>query len=258
LSIVKIDPQFEEWIQPLDSMELALLEESIRREGCRDPIRQWGDYIIDGHNRYRICKKWDIPYGTTPIELPDRDAALLWIQKNQLSRRNVNDEYRKYLVGAIAEAEAKRSRDNQLAEARKAKQDGGAVADENDRDRSKDARTKVAKQAGVSEHSLKQVKKIRDAVAKNDPKAQEVVKKLRDGKIKLAAAVKEIAPEEPKPSRHSNPHAELLECLRALDTPRFLDTIKAVPPTDYVREQILKSAEKAIKVITSIQGRLDQ
>jgi hypothetical protein len=194
MALVKIDPEFEALIPALSPEEYALLELNILREGCRDPLRQWGDILLDGHNRYRICKKHDRPYGVTPIELPDREAAILWIMENQLGRRNLPDAYRTLLIEDIAERRAKANRAEQLKYARKGE---SAVVDENVHD-SKDrkrTRTKVAKEQGVSEHALKQAKKIRDA-AKTDPKAREVVKKLRDGQIKsLAAAVRQIEPE---------------------------------------------------------------
>jgi hypothetical protein len=41
MAIIKIDPEFEAAIDPLQPEELALLEDNIRRDGCRDFIRGW-------------------------------------------------------------------------------------------------------------------------------------------------------------------------------------------------------------------------
>lgn len=264
---ITIDPEFEALIPKLQPQELAHLEASILAEGCRDGLRIWRPgptapgVLIDGHNRYRICKKWDRTFNVTYIDLPDRDAAILWIEKNQLGRRNITDSYRKYLLGDIAEREATASRARQLAEARKAKADGGSVVDENVHDSrdEKRTRTKVAKENGVSEYTLKQVKKIRDA-AKTDPKAQEVVTKIRDGEITLAKAAGAVQAPAPKNksrvSPHRNPHAEYLDRLRELNNSRFLDMFRALPDP-HVKEQILQQSKEVLKVIASIIDRIE-
>ena len=62
MGILKIDPEFKSLIPPLTPDERAGLEASILTEGCRDALIVWGDILIDGHNRYEICTKHNIPY----------------------------------------------------------------------------------------------------------------------------------------------------------------------------------------------------
>ena len=45
--------------------------------------------LLDGHNRFAICTKHGLPYKTIDIQLPDRNAAKVWIIDNQLNRRNL-------------------------------------------------------------------------------------------------------------------------------------------------------------------------
>ena len=94
-----IDPEFKAIIPPLTELERENLEESLRHEGCRDAIVTWNDVIVDGHNRYEICRKWNIPYRTIRISFPSREAAVSWICMNQLSRRNLSQEAVRYLIG---------------------------------------------------------------------------------------------------------------------------------------------------------------
>ena len=61
---MKIDAEFQSLIPPLTYEEKKMLEESILSEGCRDAIVVWNDTIIDGHNRYEICKKHGIHFET--------------------------------------------------------------------------------------------------------------------------------------------------------------------------------------------------
>jgi len=94
MGILKIDPEFKSLIPPLTPDERAGLEASILTEGCRDALIVWGDILIDGHNRYEICTKHNIPYKTQPIEFASRAEARIWIRKNQLARRNLTDGWK--------------------------------------------------------------------------------------------------------------------------------------------------------------------
>lgn len=58
---LKIDKEFKTLIPPLSPTEYEQLEANIIADGCREPIVIWNGYIIDGHNRYEICKKNQVP-----------------------------------------------------------------------------------------------------------------------------------------------------------------------------------------------------
>lgn len=104
-----VDPEFEEKIPRLSEEEFQLLEQLILEEGrIKDPIVTWNGIIVDGHNRYRIMLKHpeiQIPFDIYEKEFPDRFAAIAWICRNQLGRRNLTPEDRKYLIGKQYEAE---------------------------------------------------------------------------------------------------------------------------------------------------------
>ena len=109
-----IDEEFAGLIPPLTPDELSGLEQSIIAEGCREAIIVWNGVIVDGHNRYRICRAHDIPYMTERREFASRDEAMLWMLRNQLGRRNLNDFQRVEMVrkceGAVkAQAEKRKS-----------------------------------------------------------------------------------------------------------------------------------------------------
>lgn len=105
LPILKIDPEFKDLIRPLRRKEYLQLEENILDEGYRDPIIIWNDYIIDGHNRYSICTKYSIPFKILSKNFDSREEVIVWICKNQLGRRNITEETRKYLIGRQYESE---------------------------------------------------------------------------------------------------------------------------------------------------------
>jgi len=88
-----IDKEFKDLI-PLDYEGFLGLEESIKKEGNKEEIVIWKgkNILIDGYNRYKICKAHDIPLKEPFIELEfeSRDQASLWIIENQTNRRNLN------------------------------------------------------------------------------------------------------------------------------------------------------------------------
>lgn len=88
---LQIDDEFRDLLSPLTEGEYKDLEQSILDEGCREAIVLWGGIIIDGHNRYKICQEHNIQFKTKQKEFASRDEVKLWILKNQLSRRNLND-----------------------------------------------------------------------------------------------------------------------------------------------------------------------
>lgn len=102
---LKIDQEFKHLIRPLRQREYAQLEQNILSDGCRDPIVVWNDVIVDGHNRYEICMRHDIPFEVKNMEFECREAAIAWICANQLGRRNITEETRKFLIGMQYENE---------------------------------------------------------------------------------------------------------------------------------------------------------
>ena len=107
LSALKVDPEFQGKIPPLTFEELNQLEANILRDGrIINPIIVWQGLIVDGHNRYTIAKKHpEIPFTVHEKEFASRYEAIIWICKNQLGRRNLTPEQKKYLIGKQYEAE---------------------------------------------------------------------------------------------------------------------------------------------------------
>ena len=98
---LKIDPEFQSQIPPLTDDEFKQLEENILKEGkLISPLIVWGNTLVDGHNRYAILQKHpEIYFSTMPLRFANREEALAWICKNQLGRRNLAPEQKKFLIG---------------------------------------------------------------------------------------------------------------------------------------------------------------
>ena len=98
---LKIDPEFQNQIPPLTDDEYKQLEENILKEGkLLSPLIVWGNTLVDGHNRYAILQKHpEIYFSTMPLRFENREEAIAWICRNQLGRRNLTPEQKKFLVG---------------------------------------------------------------------------------------------------------------------------------------------------------------
>jgi len=74
---LKIDEDFKRLIPPLSLDELQQLEENIMRDGCREPLSVWYTSILDGHNRYDICTRLQIPFAIQRVFLRNREEAIV-------------------------------------------------------------------------------------------------------------------------------------------------------------------------------------
>ena len=86
---LKINPIFEKLIPPLSGGEIMELHGSLRNEGCRDALVIWNGTIVDGHNRYKYCKRKGIAFKVIERHFADEKMAKVWIIDNQLARRNL-------------------------------------------------------------------------------------------------------------------------------------------------------------------------
>ena len=107
-----IDEEFKGLLPALSAETFKLLEENILQNGCRDSIILWGDTLIDGHNRYAICTKHDIPFNTISKDFDSREDALIWIISNQVSRRNLTPIQLSHFRGLHYRADKKKVGNN--------------------------------------------------------------------------------------------------------------------------------------------------
>lgn len=107
---IVIDRELQEWISPLSTDEYAQLKQNILQNGCLDKLLVWKksaqEYIlVDGHNRYQICKDLGINFQIAILEFPDKEAAKLFMLTHQMGRRNLTIEQLSYLRGKRYEQE---------------------------------------------------------------------------------------------------------------------------------------------------------
>lgn len=105
---LKIDPELRDLLPPLTEDAFKGLEKLILKEGCKDSIILWNGYIADGHNRYEICTKNNIPFTTEDLPLIYKEDVKDWMIDHQLGKRNLSITQISYLRGLQYEREKSR------------------------------------------------------------------------------------------------------------------------------------------------------
>ena len=198
---LKTDEEFKHLIRPLRRREYAQLEQNILSDGCRDPIVVWNDVIVDGHNRYEICMRHGIPFDVKDMEFECREAAIAWICANQLGRRNITEETRKFLIGMQYENEKVVTRiRNKLGR----NQHTVEYADMDDEEADKACRhwtaQRIAEENNVSAGTVQKYAIFTRALEEIGKKEPKLVPKILSGQYKIAhkhvLEMAELSPED--------------------------------------------------------------
>jgi hypothetical protein len=221
---ITIDPEFASLIAPLGSAEYAQLEASLRASisGPRDAIVVWESpekelILLDGHNRVAILTKLEAEENLDTngiacdvdiirqefMQLPTRADALLWIEENQVSRRNLTDDQRAVIWDSIRDRRSAIAKSERSAKANEARNGDDSSLSANLTDKQppdpvpapamkRDTRKEVAAESGLPESKLRSVAQLK----KSNP---EKVEQVRAGKISLREATKEAKSAKPAP-----------------------------------------------------------
>ena len=163
----------EEWTpegctDPLryDEARVDEIDGEIRRSWDADDGNYYGDHewprtLLDGHNRYEICTRLDLPFEIEEMQFDDRNSAMLWIIDNQNGRRNLADfakvelELKREAIHRAMVAPARRPTKEESVTTQKSEE----LSDRNQR--TVDA--KIGDAAGVSRDTVAKVKRITEA-----------------------------------------------------------------------------------------------
>lgn len=88
-----VDTEFRDLLPQARKDEDEGLEASIMMTGGPlEEISVWKghDIIIDGHRRYAICRKHNLPFKVREMEFSSRDQVIAWMRTWQCDRRNLH------------------------------------------------------------------------------------------------------------------------------------------------------------------------
>jgi len=166
---VKTREVFRKLLTPLTTEEYKALEESIVRDGVREPLVVWKEkgVLVDGHNRLDICKEHGKRYHIVEKSFANEDDVKLWIWDNQEGKRNMTPFRRVEVVLNLKDIIAKQAKEQQ----RKGKGRGRKGCPKLDKAKAEQVHTDkvLAKRAGVSRNTFRH--------------AEAIVKKMEAGKI---------------------------------------------------------------------------
>ena len=166
------------YIDPLTEHEFAALERSLLTEGCRDALVCWGDVLIDGHNRYAICQRHQIPFNVIQNnQFNTIEDVQLWMIDNHLARRSVSDFQRGMLALRKKEIMLARATIQEVTPAEINTTETAVPII-----KTTQSRQEIARAAGISSNAVVQIEKIQRAAA------PELVSAVRDGTISISAA----------------------------------------------------------------------
>ena len=195
-----VDADFAALIPPLSAEERQQLEENIvEHGGARDPLVVWAIKgtmtLLDGHNRYEICTRLELPFDIEEMRFSDRSHAEEWIIRNQFGRRNLSAYVRTQLALRLEETVAARAKANQV------RKPADSVCQKSDK-QTIDTKKEIAKVANVSHDTVAKVKKI-DAAEKAGKVDAETVAKLRTGEVSINRVVRDLKEQETAAKREA-------------------------------------------------------
>ena len=208
---IQINEELEKLLPPLSKEDYNILEQSLLKNGFDQKfgrIKVWfgGEcdvdnksvgYIIDGHNRYRICKKHNIEldsYCFEAVFMGSKEEVIKWMFENQLARRNLSPTEKYEIVEKYTTFLNDMAKKNQS--------DGGKGLSNLTK---VNVRQEKAKRAGMSDGNYYKL----DKVMKSNN--EEVKQKLREKKISVDKAYREIKNPKPTEKESITPEQKIIE-----------------------------------------------
>jgi len=190
-------PEIQRRLMPLQPEELAELERSVLEEGIRDPLVVWrkdGQLIlVDGHHRYELAKKHGLSFQVVEREFRDLEEALIWVDRNQLGRRNLTDEQRAVVIGRLY----KTIKQNPILNLKQFQTDNGDRELKLSSRRGSDATARaIAEQVGVGQATVRRAEKFADAVEALQEVSPEAARIVLSGEVRDALTNLHLVPKE--------------------------------------------------------------
>ncbi|MDR1492028.1 MAG: hypothetical protein LBT05_04825 [Planctomycetaceae bacterium] len=243
-------------LPPLTDTEYAGLEADILERGCLSPLVVWNDTIVDGHHRYSICRKYNIPFEIKPLEFLSWDDAKLWAWSHQENRRNLTAFQRAEIALQFKSLFAARAKENMSIGGGDKKSEQAKSGWENSPHpiSEKNTRQEIAKIANVSDNTVSRVEYLHDHA---DAETKE---KLRQGKTSInkeytrlrVAKEGETSDFDPKPLTPIYPNGigefkerVTLQYILLHETESLVDCLFSIFDAAYREQLILDMLEKA-------------
>ncbi|KQT09541.1 hypothetical protein [Ramlibacter sp. Leaf400] len=257
---IVVNETIKAYIDPLTPEEYRALERSILAEGCRDALVLWGNMLVDGHNRYAICRQHDVPFQTVQsTRFGSIEDVHLWMIDQHLGRRSLSDFQRGVLALRKREIVAERlSRTSpeagpeaSAAKAATAEASAAAAPAGEVHETTREALARVAR---LSSSRVMQIERIQKQAV------PEVVAAVKAGEISInAAATVASLPREEQVAAATGGKEELKQAARRVRESR--KTLAVEPPPRHVEtavegEDTIESLRQRVAVLAAENMRL--
>jgi len=165
-----IDDEFKRLFPRLSDEDFSGLEESLCEFGCLSPLITWNNILVDGHNRFEIIKKHDLPFRTVRLEFSTREEVIIWMIAHQIQSRNLTPIQLNFYRGLHYNTEKLMRGGDRVSEKAKGQVDPllekGSTA------------SKLANEYDVSQKTIKRDAQIADAIiaiGETSPEAKELI-----------------------------------------------------------------------------------
>lgn len=255
---IVVNAELKAYIDPMTPEEYEALERSILAEGCRDALVLWGNILVDGHHRYSVCRKHDLPFQTMQhAQFRTMDDVHLWMIDQHLGRRSVSAFQRGVL--ALRKREILAARRSRHRNADNSGQMHAPVADEgvpkeevSDGNIAADAlpieplssREAIAREARLSNSQVALIEKIQKQAT------QEVVAAIKSGTLSInaAAAVASLPIEEQRAAAIAGESELKQAAKRVREARRKPRDEAAVPPVATVDSELSELRQRVIEL----------
>lgn len=206
---LKINPELRDFIPPLSGEEKEQLEDSLLKYGYKgSPIYTWHGFIVDGHNRYELCRKHNIEYDVEELDLGDNMTIIDimdWMINTQLGRRNllpqqriaVWDKFRRIVEKDNQERKSKKiASSNSTRNLNDVQLDNNEIS--NDKNTSNYTRQQIATKAKVGLGTIARYDKVMNSGN------EDVKKKMESGELTINAAYEKVRESEKKKENMNN------------------------------------------------------
>ena len=100
-----VDARLESLIPPLSSDQYDQLEANLKETGGPiEPLWLWGDVLVDGHHRYKICRTHGLMFETKQVwdDIDDFEEVKLRMKALAIGQRNLNSIQQSKLRAEVA------------------------------------------------------------------------------------------------------------------------------------------------------------
>jgi hypothetical protein len=260
-----INKEIRDLIRPLTKEEFAQLEESILKNGILNPIivdRKSG-IIVDGHHRYKIAQKHNIPYNITEKKFDSKTDIKLWMLKNSVAQRNLNNYERAIIALKLKDEYADAAKKRKLSYLKQNLKNKSEKQNPTDYKNQKGkTREKLSKIAGISEATLGRVnfiekhasKKQKQDLIEGTKTINRVFTSIKQGKL-----IKKVENDNLKKTR-----LELIETFKDSSLPHSKKIYKRLcvlnelteesyPDDELISVTSLKGLRKFLTVVTTYE-----